>query len=119
MLVVSDPEKSRDWYVKVLDATVHSEYGSSVVLKLQDTWLLLVEGAGPTPDKPTITLTEPDDPNHASSQIIFRVDDCQETYRLLTSRGAGFLTSPRHRGSETRAFFQDPDNHLFEISEVS
>lgn len=49
MLVVSDPEKSRVWYVKVLDATVDTEYRSSVVLKLQDTWLLLVEGGGPTP----------------------------------------------------------------------
>jgi catechol 2,3-dioxygenase-like lactoylglutathione lyase family enzyme len=30
-----------------------------------------------------------------------------------------FLTPPVDRGSEIRAFFRDPDGHLFEISEVS
>ena len=32
-------------------------------------------------------------------------------------RGAEFLTSPVESGPETRAFFRDPDGHLFEISE--
>ena len=31
--------------------------------------------------------------------------------------GATFLTEPVTSGAETRAFFRDPDGHLFEISE--
>ena len=118
MLVVSDVEVSRDWYVDVLDAQVYGEYGgTSVVLDLLGNWLLLVNGGGPTPGKPTVTLAAPDDPDRISSQIIFRVDDCQGLYELLKSRGAEFLAPPVDRGGEIRAFFRDPDNHLFEISE--
>ncbi|MEZ5175306.1 MAG: VOC family protein [Acidimicrobiia bacterium] len=120
MLVVSDAAASRDWYTEVLDASVYAEYGgTSVVLSLADTWLLLVTGGEPTPEKPTITMTTPDDLNRVSAQIVFRVDDCTATHRLLTDRGADFLTPPLDRGSETRAFFRDPDGHLFEISELT
>ncbi|MDH3681539.1 MAG: VOC family protein [Acidimicrobiia bacterium] len=120
MLVVVDAAASRDWYVDVLDATVHGEYGgTSVVLDLMGNWLLLVTGGEPTPDKPTVTLGPPDDPNQVSGQIIFRVDDCRRTFGLLGERGAEFLTPPVDRGGEIRAFFRDPDGHLFEISELT
>lgn len=39
--------------------------------------------------------------------------------QLLSSRGADFLTPPLDRGGEIRAFFRDPDGHLFEISELT
>ena len=120
MLVVSDIEVSRDWYVNVLDAAVFGEYGgTSVVLDLLGNWILLVTGGGPTPGKPTVTLDVPDDPDRASGQIIFRVDDCRGTHELLRGRGAEFLAPPVDRGGEIRAFFRDPDNHLFEISQLT
>ena len=120
MLVVADTEVSRDWYVDELDASVYGEYGgTSVVLDLMDTWLLLVTGGEPSPDKPTVTLAAPDDPDRVSAQIIFRVDDCQRTYDLLSARGASFLSAPVDRGGEIRAFFRDPDGHLFEISQLT
>ena len=120
MLVVTDAEVSRNWYVEVLDATIYGEYGgTSVVLDLLGNWLLLVTGGEPSPDKPTVTLARPDDPDRVSGQIIFRVDDCRQTYELLSERGAEFLTPPVDRGGEIRAFFRDPDGHLFEISELT
>lgn len=120
MLVVTDAEASRDWYVRVLEASVHGEYGgTSVVLELMGNWLLLVTGGGPGPDKPTVTLAPPDDPDRVSGQIIFRVDDCRRAYELLRARGAEFLAPPLDRGGEIRAFFRDPDGHLFEISELT
>ncbi|MDX1621959.1 MAG: VOC family protein [Nitriliruptorales bacterium] len=120
MLVVSDPRASRDWYVEVLDASVYGEYGgTSVVLELLGNWLLLVTGGGPTEDKPGVTLAPPDDATQVSAQLIFRVDDCRATYELLRKRGAEFLTEPVDRGGEIRAFFRDPDGHLFEISELT
>ena len=82
-------------------------------------WLLLVTGGEPTPDKPSVTLAAPDDPDQVASQIIFRVSDCWATHRLLSDRGADFLTEPVDRGGEIRAFFRDPDGHLFEISELT
>lgn len=118
--IVADAEASRDWYVDVLDASVYGEYGgTSVVLDLMGNWLVLVTGGEPSPDKPTVTLALPDDPDRVSGQIIFRVDDCQRTFELLSSRRAQFLTPPLDRGGGIRAFFRDPDGHLFEISQLA
>jgi catechol 2,3-dioxygenase-like lactoylglutathione lyase family enzyme len=120
MLVVADIAVSRDWYVNVLNASLYAEYGgNSVVLDLMGTWLLLVTGGDPSPEKPTVTLDIPQDPDRVSGQIIFRVDDCLGTFDLLSGRGAEFLAPPLDRGGEIRAFFRDPDNHLFEISELT
>ena len=117
ILVVADPARSRPWYTDVLGAAVEREYGSSVVLKFAESWLLLVEGGGPTDDKPTVTLQPPADPDRRDNLFTIRVDDCQATYEELRSRGGVFLTPPVVHGRETRCFLRDPDGHLFEISE--
>ena len=117
ILVVADPGRSKAWYLDVLSATLYREYGSSVVLSFGGTWLLLVEGGGPTDDKPTVTLEPPADPDRRDNLFTMRVDDCQATYDLLRSRGGTFLTPPVSHGSETRCFLRDPDGHLFELSE--
>lgn len=120
MFVVTDVERSRDWYTKVLDARVFGEYGgNSVVLELLGNWILLVTGGGPDAGKPDVTLTPPSQPDRPSAQLIFRVDDCVGLSELLASRGAEFLAEPHVREGETRAFFRDPDGHLFEISELT
>jgi catechol 2,3-dioxygenase-like lactoylglutathione lyase family enzyme len=120
MLVVDDVARSRDWYVRMLDAEVYREYGgTSVVLRLLDTWLLLVAGGGPTDDKPTVTMAPPADPDQVATQMIFRVEDCRGLHALLSERGAGFLTPPVERDGETRVFLRDPDGHLFELSELT
>jgi catechol 2,3-dioxygenase-like lactoylglutathione lyase family enzyme len=118
ILVVSDLARSRAWYLDVLGATLHGEYGgTSVVLRFAEAWLLLVTGGGPTEDKPGITLTPPGDTNLRDNLFTIRVANCLEAYDLLRARGATFLTPPLARGAETRCFFRDPDGHLFEISE--
>lgn len=119
ILVVSDVERSRDWYVRVLSAELHREYGgTSVVLRFLGNWLLLVTGGGPTPDKPTVTFLTPPDPEAVSHAFTIRVPDCQAAYEELRSRGADFLTRPVSSAWETRCFFRDPDGHLFELSEA-
>jgi catechol 2,3-dioxygenase-like lactoylglutathione lyase family enzyme len=118
LLVVSDVETSKRWYVDVLGATLHREYGgTSVVLQLLGAWLVLVTGGGPTEDKPTTKFATPPDPDTISSQMIFGVPDCKAAYEALKERGADFLTPPVEYDWETRAFFRDPDGHLFEISQ--
>jgi catechol 2,3-dioxygenase-like lactoylglutathione lyase family enzyme len=117
ILVVSNPATSKAWYLDVLGASLYREYGSSVVLRFGGTWLLLVEGGGPTDDKPTVTLEPPRDPDRRDNLFTIRVDDCRGTYELLRARGGEFLTPPVEHGSEIRCFLRDPDGHLFELSE--
>lgn len=119
ILVVTDLERAKAWYLDVLGAELYGEYGgTSVVLSFLGAWLLLVTGAGPTEDKPTISFAEPGDPDRVDHAFTIRVADCVRAYESLRSRGADFLTPPFERGSEIRCFFRDPDGHLFEISEI-
>lgn len=95
------------------------EYGgTSVVMRIHGQWLLLVTGGEPTADKPSVTFAPPADPNVVSAEMIFGVRDCQSAYEVLRSRGAEFLAPPVGYDWEVRAFFRDPDGHLFEISEA-
>lgn len=117
ILVVADPKRSRAWYTDVLGASLYREYDSSIVLQFGGTWLLLVEGGGPTPDKPGVVLEPPRHPDRRDNLFTIRVVDCQATYEFLRARGGAFLTPPVANGAETRCFLRDPDGHLFELSE--
>lgn len=118
ILVVTDPERSRDFWVDVLGAELYREYeGTSVVLRFAGTWLLLVSGGGPTADKPAVVFAPPPEPDRVSHAITVRVPDCATAYEALRSRGATFLTPPHDWGSEIRCFLRDPDGHLIEISQ--
>lgn len=119
ILVASDLDQARHFYVDVLGAELYREYGgTSLVLRFLGDWLLVVTGGGPTDDKPTVTFAPPADPDTVSSAFTIRVPDCRAAYETLRSRGAEFLTSPVDWGGEIRAFFRDPDGHLIEISEA-
>src|SRR5258706_13948266 len=119
LLVVSDMDRSRQFYRDILGATVYREYaGTSCVLNFQGSWLLLVTGGGPTKDKPTITFAPPSDPNTVSHEMTIRVPDCHAAYETLKARGAAFLTPPIDWGGEIRCSFPAPDRHLLEISEA-
>lgn len=119
ILVVTDVQRSRTFYVDVLGAALVREYGgTSVVLSFLGAWLLLVTGGGPTDDKPAVTFAAPEDPDRVSHAMTIRVPDCAAAYETLRSRGAAFLTPPVSSAWEVRAFFRDPDGHLLEISEA-
>jgi catechol 2,3-dioxygenase-like lactoylglutathione lyase family enzyme len=118
LLVVADLARATAWYLDVLGADLVGEYGgTSAVFRFVDSWLLVVTGGGPTADKPTVTLVAPSDPEHATGELIVGVPDCRAAYEALAARGAQFLAPPVEYPWEVRAFFRDPDGHLFEISE--
>src|SRR5207253_1346423 len=71
-LVVSDQDRSRDFYKTLLDGHVLIER-DPVIMRVANTWLILNAGGGPTDDKPTVTLTTPPDPNHTSAFLNIRV----------------------------------------------
>jgi lactoylglutathione lyase len=120
VLVVGDTSRSTTFYRDVVGATLVREYGaSSAVLELCGTWLLLVSGGGPTPDKPDVVFAAPEDARTVSHEMTFRVPDCQSAYDELSARGADFLTEPINNGPEIRCFFRDPDGHLLELSQLT
>ncbi len=118
LLVVRDLERSVAWYRDVLGAEVAGRYGgTSAVLRFVGSWLLLVTGGEPTADKPTVTMAPPADPDRSAAELIVAVPDCRAAHIELVARGATFLAEPVEYAWEIRAFFRDPDGHLFEISE--
>ena len=86
-------------------------------IKIANTWLIINVGGGPTPDKPTVTLRPPPDPNEISSFMNIRVADIQACYKLWKSRGATFLTEPLDKYGETRCYIRDPDGYIIEVGQ--
>jgi catechol 2,3-dioxygenase-like lactoylglutathione lyase family enzyme len=119
ILVVSDVNRSRDFWRFVVGAEVYREYGgTSCVIRLAGAWILLVTGGDPTADKPEVTFAVGADPKRVDHAFTMRVASCQAAYEGLRARGAEFLAPPVPSEWEVRAFFRDPDGHLLEISEA-
>ena len=115
-LVVSDQDRSREFYRSVFGATVLLER-DPVIMKIANSWLILNVGGGPTDDKPTVTLAPPQDPDHTSAFLNLRVADIAACYAEWSARGAQFLTEPKVHTSEIRAYIRDPDGHLIEVGQ--
>lgn len=118
-LTVADIERSARYYETVFGARILSRgdsKGAPGYVQIANTWLLLNVGGGPTPDKPTVTLSVPD-PNHINSFMNMRVADIQACYKLWKSRGAKFITEPLEKYGEWRCYIRDPDGHLIEVGQ--
>ena len=74
--------------------------GASGHIQIANTWLVVDVGGGPTPDKPSVTLSVPADPDKVSSFLNIRVADIQACYELWKSRGAEFITEPKEKCGE-------------------
>jgi catechol 2,3-dioxygenase-like lactoylglutathione lyase family enzyme len=119
-LTVADVERSLRFYEKVFDGRVLSRgdsQGAPGYIQIANTWLLVNPGGGPTPDKPTVTLSVPPDPDKVSSFMNIRVADIQACYKLWRSRGAEFLTEPIPKYGETRCYIRDPDGYIIEVGQ--
>ena len=117
-LVVSDQDRSREFYRNLLDGKV-ALARDPVIMKVANSWLILNDGGGPTDDKPTVTLTTPSDPDRTSAFLNIRVADIQKVYREWSAKGAQFLTEPKDHGREIRAYIRDPDGHLIEVGQTT
>lgn len=115
-LVVSDQDRSREFYQSLFGGTVVLER-DPVIMRVANSWLILNAGGGPTDDKPTVTLATPPDPTHTSAFLNVRVADMGAVYEEWTAKGAEFLTEPKDHGSEIRAYVRDPDGHLIEVGQ--
>jgi len=115
-LVVADQGQSRDYYRGVFGAEVLRER-DPVIMKLANSSVILNTG-GPTDDKPTVTLTTPQDPDTVSAFLNLRVADIARAHREWSSRGAQFLTDPIDHGYEIRAYIRGLDGHPIEVGEA-
>jgi predicted enzyme related to lactoylglutathione lyase len=118
-LTVADIDRSVNYYEKVFDARILSRgdaTGAPGYLQLANIWMIVNVGGGPTPDKPTVTLSVPD-PSHINSFMNIRVADIQACYELWKSRGAEFITEPIPKYGETRCYIRDPDGYIIEIGQ--
>ncbi|MBV8244696.1 MAG: VOC family protein [Candidatus Eremiobacteraeota bacterium] len=119
-ITVADMERSVAFYEKVFDAKVVSRgdnKGAPPYIKIANTWLIVNVGGGPTPDKPTVTLRPPPNPDEISSFMNIRVADIHACYELWRSRGATFLTPPIDKYGEIRCYIRDPDGYIIEVGQ--
>ena len=119
-LTVANVERSARFYEKVFGGRVLSlgdAEGAPGYLQIANTWLIINVGGGPTPDKPTVTLSVPPDPDHISSFMNIRVADIQACYEAWRSRGAEFITPPIPKYGETRCYIRDPDGYIIEVGQ--
>ncbi len=116
-LTVSDIERSVRFYETVFGGRILSEARRPPgYVQVANTWLIVNVGGGPTPDKPSVTLSVPN-PDSVSSFMNIRVADIQASYELWRSRGAQFITEPREQYGETCCYMRDPDGYLIEVGQ--
>jgi len=118
-LTVADVDRSARFYETVFGGRILStgdHDGAPAYIQIANTWLLVNPGGGPTPDKPTVTLSVPD-PNKINSFMNIRVADIQACYKLWKSRGAEFITEPIPKYGETRCYIRDPDGYIIEVGQ--
>src|ERR1700690_2487134 len=105
-ITVADIDRSADFYEKVFGGRLLSRgdsKGAPGYIQIANTWLLVNIGGGPTPDKPSITLGVPADPDKVSSFLNIRNAEIQACYALWKSRGAEFITEPKEKYGEFAA----------------
>ena len=85
-------------------------------LQIANIWMIVNVGGGPTPDKPTVTLSVPD-PDKINSFMNIRVADIHACYELWKSQGAEFITEPIPKYGETRCYIRDPDGYIIEVGQ--
>jgi predicted enzyme related to lactoylglutathione lyase len=119
-LTVVDIDRSARFYETIFGGRLLSRGDSSGApgyIQIANTWLIVNVGGGPTPDKPSVTLSVPADPDAISSFMNIRVADIQACYELWRSRGAEFITEPKDKYGETRCYIRDPDGYIIEVGQ--
>lgn len=119
-LTVADIGRSALFYETVFGGCILSRgdsKGAPAYIRIANTWLIVNVGGGPTPDKPSVTLNVPEDPNSISSFMNIRVADIHDSYELWRSRGAEFITEPMEKYGETRCYIRDPDGYIIEVGQ--
>lgn len=118
MLVVSNLEKSTDFYTTTFGFTIKEKQEDIVLLSYDSMLLYLIPKSPPTPDKPDMNLDITNSSNRTSVNMVFRVKNCQQAYEHLTAKGLLFLAPPQSPPwGGLRCFAKDPEGYLIEIEQ--
>jgi catechol 2,3-dioxygenase-like lactoylglutathione lyase family enzyme len=115
-LFVDDPQRSKEFYARVLDSESIWEDANSVVFKLDNGMMINLLQRG----EPVETLLGPVPAVESGASFLLTVwvDDCDAEYEKLSARGATFTGAPIDRPWGVRtAAFADPDGFLWEIAQ--
>lgn len=119
-LTVADIERSARFYETVFGGRIASRgdtKGAPGYIQIANAWLIVNVGGGSTPDKPSVVLSPPADPNSVSSFMNLRVADIHACYEMWRARGAEFITEPKDKYGETRCYIRDPDGYIIEVGQ--
>jgi catechol 2,3-dioxygenase-like lactoylglutathione lyase family enzyme len=113
-LFVDDPQRSKEFYARVLDAEVAFEDENSVAVNLDNLILNLLERGAPVDD---LLGPVPSAAAGASFQLTVWVQDADAVCADLAKQGVEIVGGPVNRPWGVRtAMFLDPDGYLWEIA---
>jgi hypothetical protein len=98
LLTVADIERSARFHEMIFGGRILSRRdskGAPGYIQIANTWRIVNVGGGPIPDKPSLTLNVPADPDSVRSFMNIRVADIQACYELWRKRRAEFITEPK------------------------
>ena len=116
-ITVADVERSARFYEKVFGGRIISRgnsEGAPGFIQIANTWLIVYVGGGPTPDKPTVTLSVPADPDSVSSFMNIRVADIQACYNSGEAGEPSFSLSQR---TSRRSALHSRDGYIIEVGQ--
>jgi len=100
VLVVADPDRSRDFYQSLLGGQVLLER-DPVIIKVANTWLTLVTGGGPTDDKPGVSLGTPAEPGLPAGSSTCAWPTSHGPIRSGRPRAPSFSPNPKITGARS------------------
>jgi lactoylglutathione lyase len=100
-VVVSDANKSAEWYEAKLGLEIRAKQGHWVTVAPKG-----ATGA-------VLHLCEMTPLEKGNTGICFHVDDLDKTYKELSSKGVEFTVKPTKEEWGTYAMFKDPDGNEF------
>ena len=80
-LTVANIERSARFYETVFGGRIRGS-GAPAYIQIANRWLIVNVAGGPTPDKPSVTLSVPANSNSVSSFMNIRVADIHACYEL-------------------------------------
>jgi len=100
-IAVSDPERSRDWYVRHLGLRVEFEVPERSTVALQDDGGLTL-----------FLVKNPEASRHPSCGLTFQVDDVEAAHHALSAAGLAFVNAPQKLFWGYGAELNDPDGYV-------
>ena len=113
-LLVKDFDKSMTFYKDVLGLEINTTDGKFANFKMDNIELAIMERSQATEMLPPKYMTD-----GGGVLLCFQVDDVENTAKELKLKGVNFVSDPKVTSwGQTVAYFQDPDNNIWEISKL-